>query len=58
MPVKNKKREQRTTLERLKIREMLNYALRAHVKDSTNKNFILEIVLIYYLKNLILIFCH
>jgi len=27
----------------------------AHVKDSTNRNFVTEIVLIYYLKNLILI---
>jgi len=35
---------------------MLTYALKAHVKDSTNRNFVSEIVLIYYLKNLILIF--
>jgi len=30
--------------------EMLIYALRAHVKDFINKNFVSEIVLIYYLK--------
>jgi len=37
---------------------MLTCALRAHVTDSTNKNFVSKIVLIYYLKNLILIFFH
>ena len=35
---------------------MLTCALRAHVKDSNNRYFVSEIVLIYYLKNLILIF--
>jgi len=38
------------------LREMLICALMTHVKDSTNRNFVLEIVLIYYLKNLMLIF--
>jgi len=35
---------------------MLTCALRTHVKDSTKRNFVSEIVLIYYIKNLILIF--
>jgi len=35
---------------------MLTCALRAHVKDSINRNFESKIVLIYYLKNLRLIF--
>jgi len=35
--------------------ELLTCVLMAHVKDSTNRNFVTEIVLIYYLKNLILI---
>ena len=39
-----------------KLKGNVNLALRAHIKDSTNRNFVLEIVLIYYLKNLILIF--
>ena len=35
---------------------MLTCALRAHVKNSINKNYVLEIVLIYCSKCLILIF--
>ena len=30
--------------------EMLTCVLKAHVKDSINRNFVSEIVLIYYLK--------
>jgi len=36
--------------------KMLTCALRAHIKNSTNRNYILETVLIYCLKCLILIF--
>ena len=38
------------------VREMLICILRAHVKDSINRNYVSEIVLIYCLKNIILIF--
>jgi len=34
----------------------INNYLMTHVNDSTNRNFASKIVLIYYLKNLILIF--
>ena len=37
---------------------MLTCVFMAHIKDSINRNFASEIVLIYYLKNLILIFCN
>jgi len=37
-------------------REMLTCALKVHVKNSTNRNYVLEIVLIYCSKFLILIF--
>ena len=35
---------------------MLTCTLRAHVKNFTNKNYVLKIVLIYWLNHLILIF--